>query len=272
MVQWADMSSPSSPLRILLTNDDGVDANGLFILKQALERAGYQVIVCAPHRPRSASGHAITMHKPLRIHKTVLRDGSEAYSTSGTPADCVVLGLDEVVKGQVDLVISGINHGPNLGWDVSYSGTVSAALEGAVSGFPSIAVSVASYDEVMHYEPVAEFVAKTLTPQVASNGLPVATLLNVNAPNVPAEELKGVVVTTQGNRQYLDRIEKRLDPAGKPYYWLGGKLHDREALPGMDTRAVGDGYISVTPIHLDLTAYDLLNPLREWDIEGPLGR
>lgn len=273
MVKCAVMSdstpSPTNgPLRILVSNDDGVQAPGLLTLKIALEAAGHLVTVCAPNRPRSASGHAITLHKPLRIDTVTLADGSKAYATSGTPADCVVLGLDEVVKGQVDLVISGINHGPNLGWDVTYSGTVSAAMEGVISGFPAIAVSVASYEETMHYEPVAEFVAKHLAPRVAAHGLPPVTLLNVNAPNVPAEEVKGVRLTTQGHRQYVDRIEKRVDPIGRPYFWLGGKIHDKETGPGTDTRATGEGYISVTPIHLDLTAHSFLRDLKGWNIAG----
>lgn len=262
------LSSTNRPLRILVSNDDGVHAPGLLTLKIALEAEGYQVTVCAPNRPRSASGHAITLHKPLRIDTVTLADGSKAYAASGTPADCVVLGLDEVVKGEVDLVISGINHGPNLGWDVTYSGTVSAAMEGVISGFPAIAVSVASYEETMYYEPVAEFVAKHLAPQVAAHGLPPVTLLNVNAPNVPAEEVKGVQLTIQGNRQYVDRIEKRVDPVGRPYFWLGGKIHDKETGPGSDTRATGEGYISVTPIHLDLTAHGFLRDLKGWNING----
>ncbi len=273
MVKCAVMSdsipSPTNrPLRILVSNDDGVQAPGLLALKIALEEQGYQVTVCAPNRPRSASGHAITLHKPLRIDTVTLADGSKAFAASGTPADCVVLGLDEVVKNEVDLVISGVNHGPNLGWDVTYSGTVSAAMEAVISGFPAIAVSVASYEETMHYEPVAAFVAKHLVPQVVAHGLPPVTLLNVNSPNVPAGEIKGVQWTTQGNRQYVDRIEKRVDPLGRPYFWLGGKIHDRETGPGTDTRATGDGYISVTPIHLDLTAHALLRDLKSWNVPG----
>ncbi|GAB4463121.1 MAG: 5'/3'-nucleotidase SurE [Armatimonadaceae bacterium] len=262
----AELSEPASPLRILVSNDDGVQAPGLLILKQALERAGHRVVVCAPDRPRSASGHAITLHKPLRISQVRLADDTLAYATSGTPADCVTLGLEEVVQNQVDMVVSGINHGPNLGWDVTYSGTVSAAMEAVINGFPAIAVSVASYEETMHYEPVADFVAQTLAPRVRQHGLPAVTLLNVNAPNVPAEELKGVQVTVQGDRQYVDRIEKRLDPVGRPYYWLGGKIHDKETAAGTDTRAVGEGYISVTPIHLDLTSHTFHRHLTEWGI------
>lgn len=239
----------------------------MFAVVSALKRAGHTVFVCAPDRPRSASGHAITLHKPLRLKCVALEDGTEAWGGSGTPADCVALGLLEVTKGEVDAVVSGINHGPNLGWDVTYSGTVSAAMEAVIYGYPSIAVSVASYAERLHYAPVARFVAEDLLPRVLEHGLPPATLLNVNAPDVPETDVQGVRVTTQGDRQYVDRLEKRLDPVGRPYYWLGGKLHDKESAPGSDTRAVGDGYISVTPIHLDLTAHAVLRDLRGWGVE-----
>jgi 5'-nucleotidase len=261
------MSESTSPLRILVSNDDGVDAPGLFVLKTALERAGHRVTVCAPDRPRSASGHSITLHKPLRMKQVALADGSLAYAASGTPADCVTLGLLEVVHNEIDLVVSGINHGPNLGWDVTYSGTVSAAMEAIINGFPAIAVSVGSYAANLHYEPVADFVAQILAPKVVKHGLPPATLLNVNAPDLPAEQVKGVKLTTQGDRQYVDRLDKRIDPVGRPYYWLGGKIHDKETLPGTDTRAVGEGYISVTPIHLDLTAHAFLRDMNGWEIE-----
>jgi 5''/3''-nucleotidase SurE len=256
-----------SPLRVLLSNDDGIFAPGILAMRQALEATGHRVFVCAPDRPRSASGHALTMHKPLRLRETAMADGGLGWGCSGTPADCVTLGLLEVAKEEVDVVVSGINHGPNLGWDVTYSGTVAAAKEAAIYGFPAIAVSVASYEETIHWEPVARYVAETLAPAVHAHKLPAATLLNVNAPSLPQEELKGARLTVQGDRQYVDRMEKRLDPAGRAYYWLGGRLHDQEAAPGTDVRAVGEGFISVTPIQLDMTAHALLRDLRGWEVE-----
>ena len=257
-----------NPLRILVTNDDGVHAPGIFALKQALEAAGHQVVVCAPDRPRSASGHAITLHKPLRMTEVTLPDGSTAFAGSGTPADCVTLGILAVLENNVDLVVSGINHGPNLGWDVTYSGTVSAAMEAVIIGVPAIAVSVASYEKNVHFESAALFAAQLATKFAdPRHQLPPATLLNVNAPDLPENEIRGVCVTTQGDRQYVDRLDKRLDPLGRPYYWLGGKIHDKETAEGTDTRAIGDGYISVTPIHLDLTAHSFLRDLRSWDLE-----
>lgn len=261
-------SSPSSSLRVLVTNDDGVHAPGIFALKQALEAAGHRVTVCAPDRPRSASGHAITLHKPLRMTEVALPDGSIAHAGSGTPADCVTLGLLAVLDNDVDLVVSGINHGPNLGWDVTYSGTVSAAMEAVIIGVPAIAVSVASYAKNIHWDGAANFAA-TLATRFADprHKLPPATLLNVNAPDLPEHEIKGVRLATQGDRQYVDRLEKRDDPLGRPYYWLGGKLHDKEAAPGTDVKVVGEGYIAVTPIQLDLTHHAFLRDLRAWNLE-----
>ncbi len=264
--------STASSLRILVTNDDGVHAAGIFALQQALSRAGHQVTVCAPDRPRSASGHSITLHKPLRLAEVALPDGTIAYAGSGTPADCVTLGVLDVLENKVDLVVSGINHGPNLGWDVTYSGTVSAAMEAIIIGIPAIAVSVANYAQNLHFDGAANFTA-TLAGRFADpqHKLPPATLLNVNAPDLPESEIKGVRLTTQGDRQYVDRLEKRHDPLGRAYYWLGGKLHDKEAAPGTDVKAVGEGYISVTPIHLDLTAHAFLRDLRSWNVEEERG-
>ena len=255
-------------MRILVTNDDGVYADGLFALTVALREVG-DVTVVAPERQQSASGHAITLHKPLRLSPVVLRDGSPAFASNGTPSDCTALGILEAMGGDVDLVVSGINHGPNLGWDVHYSGTVSAAIEAAMVGKPSLAVSVASWDTGIHWEPVAKFAAQ-VARRLRTRPLPPHTILNINAPNLPQSELRGVAVTTQGRRQYVDRLEKRLDPTGRPYYWLGGSLAEEAAgaEAGSDVRVVADGRISITPIHLDLTAYSLLPSLKEWDSDN----
>ncbi len=253
-------------MRILVTNDDGVFADGLFALYQALSEVG-AVTVVAPERQQSATGHAITLHKPLRLSSVSLRDGSPAFASNGTPSDCAALGILEAMGGDVDLVVSGINHGPNVGWDVHYSGTVSAAIEAAMVGKPSIAVSVASWDKDIHWEPVAQFAAE-VAKRLQTQPLPPHTILNINAPNLPQSELAGVAVTMQGRRQYVDRLEKRLDPVGRPYYWLGGSLAEEAAgaEAGSDVRAVADGKISLTPIHLDLTAYSLLPSLKEWEL------
>ena len=252
-------------MRILVTNDDGVHSDGLFALVSALREVG-DVTVVAPERQQSATGHAITLHKPLRLLEVTLRDGTRAFASNGTPSDCAALGILEVLAGDVDLVVSGINHGPNLGWDVHYSGTVSAAIEAAMIGHPSVAVSVASWDKDIFWEPAARFAAQ-VAKRLQTLPLPPHTVLNINAPNLPQSQIAGIAITTQGRRQYVDRLEKRLDPVGRPYYWLGGSLAEeaRDAEAGSDVRAVADGKISLTPLHLDLTSYSLLPTLKEWD-------
>ncbi len=252
-------------MRILVTNDDGVQAPGILALKTALEAIpGADVFVVAPERPRSAAGHAITLHKPLRLSQVSLADGSQAYAASGTPADCVVLGAQEVMQGRVDLVVSGINHGPNLGWDVHYSGTVAAAKEAAMIGYPAIAVSVASYAADVRYDAAAAFAAR-LAVWLFERPMPERTLLNVNVPSLAPEQIAGILVARQGPRQYVDRYERREDPSGKPYYWLGGTLSDTRAPEGSDVRAIADGKISITPLQLDMTAFDLMDTLKEWN-------
>lgn len=249
-------------MRILVTNDDGVAAPGLVALRAALAGIG-EVVVVAPERPRSASGHSVTLHKPLRLAETPLPDGAAAWASNGTPSDCVTLGVDVVMEGRVDLVVSGINDGANLGWDLTYSGTVSAAMEGAMLGIPSIAVSVAGRPGPTGYGPAASF-ARRLAERVLQRGLEPWTLLNVNVPSVAEDEIRGVEVTRQGRRQYVDRIDRRTDPWGRSYYWLCGSLKADEPDEGSDVYAVLHNRISVTPVHLDMTACHLLDRLREW--------
>ncbi len=251
-------------MRVLLTNDDGIHAPGIHALLEELQPIG-EIFVVAPEKPRSASGHAITLHKPLRLVETALPNGQVGWACSGTPTDCVTLGWDIVLGGKVDLVVSGINSGPNIGWDVTYSGTVSAAIEGAILGAPAIAVSVASETSPIDYSAAANFTSK-LAMEVRDNGIDKWTLLNVNVPPLPAEQIKGVTVTHQGRRQYVDRIDKRTDPWGKDYYWLCGSLKDEIQDPLSDGHQVADGYISVTPIHLDLTAYSMIDRITGWDL------
>jgi 5'-nucleotidase len=253
-------------MRILLTNDDGINAPGIHALKRALEPLG-EVIIVAPERPRSATGHAITLHKPLRIEEVDLPDGSRGWASNGTPSDCVTLGFDVVLEGRVDMVFSGINAGPNLGWDLTYSGTVSAAMEGAILGVPSIAISVAGMRRDLDFEPAACF-ALRLAHQVLENGLEPYSLLNVNVPAISAEEIRGVDITHQGRRQYVDRIDRRVDPFGRAYYWLCGSLREDTPDPGSDVHSVLENRISVTPVHLDLTASRLIDRLRSWNLWG----
>ncbi len=249
-------------MRILLTNDDGVHAPGLLALKRALEAVA-DVIVVAPDRPRSASGHSITLHKPLRITQVDLIGGGTGWASNGTPSDCVTLGFDVVMEGRADLVFSGINAGPNLGWDLTYSGTVSAAMEGAILGVPAVAISIAGDQPPFEYDTAAAFAVK-LTRAILEHGLEPWTLLNVNVPAIPKERIAGVAITHQGRTQYVDRIDRRTDPWGRPYYWLCGNLKEDDPDPGSDVHAVLNGYISVTPVHLDLTAHHLIDGLQRW--------
>lgn len=262
-------------MRILITNDDGVHADGLLALKRALEQVA-EVTVVAPDRPRSACGHSITLHKPLRLSETRLADGSRAWASNGTPSDCVTLAILDVMKdAPPHIVFSGINQGPNLGWDLTYSGTVSAAMEGAIGGVQSVAISVAwRFRRVVEEEeapiPPLDFshaasYARELALYLHRHPLPEHTLLNVNVPHAaPA----GARVTRQGVRRYPGKLDKRTDPMGKAYYWIGGDdpvdLHEE----GTDVAAIADGFISVTPVQLDLTDHGLIRQYRGQGFPG----
>lgn len=250
-------------MKILLTNDDGIYAPGLLALKRELEILG-DVYAVAPDRPRSATGHSITLHKPLRVSRIELADGSTGYATNGTPSDCIVLALAAVLDDDPDLVVSGINPGPNLGEDLSYSGTVSAAMEGAICGFPSFAISLAGED-VFDFHAAAKFAVR-LASKIHQNSLPKDMLLNVNVPALPEGEIAGVSITRQAKRRYRGRIETRIDPRGREYYWLGGELLDEEPPEGTDVDAIQHNQISVTPIQLDFTEYRFMDELRTWQI------
>src|SRR5512135_966510 len=245
-------------MNVLVTNDDGYSAPGLLILKQALEKVG-TVAVVAPDQNWSAGGHVKTLHKPLRLSKEHLADGSEAYASSGAPSDCVALVLLGAIDFVPDVIVSGINPFTNLSHDVTYSGTVTAAMEGALSGIPSIAVSVDAEDA---YPTAAAFAAR-LVPLVIQHGLPRDTLLNVN---VPVGPIKGVQITRMGQRVYNDKLDARIDPRGRPYYWIGGSVPTGIPDDGTDVGALHNGYISVTPIQMDMTAYQFMETLKGWEI------
>jgi 5'/3'-nucleotidase len=250
---------------ILITNDDGCQAPALPVLVRALARLG-KVTVFAPDHNWSAAGHTKTMHKPLRITENSLPDGTPMYVTSGTPSDCVGLALLGVVPGQPDLVISGINQGSNLGHDITYSGTVAAAMEGAVFGIAAIA---ASQDEAGNSRGDLQFAAEVvagLAQQVFAQGLPPNTFLNVNFPSLPPAEVRGIQITRLGRRVYRDVLIRRLDPKGRPYYWIGGDPPGGEPDDGTDIGALARGYVSVTPLNLDMTDSGLLARLAGWDL------
>jgi len=251
-------------MAILITNDDGIHSEGLLALKAALQQIA-RVVVVAPDRPRSASAHSITLHKPLRVEKVRLLDGDLGYSSNGTPSDCVSLGVHGIAGEPVELVVAGINRGPNLGWDLTYSGTVSAAMEGAILGIQSFAISIASYDAEVALDYTAKFAA-FLAGLLLGRRLPDSVFLNVNVPGIPPDQIVGVEVTRQGKRHYAGRLEKRTDPTGRAYYWLGGDAPQDVLEEDTDVKAVMDNRVSITPIQLDLTGYSALGELRRGEI------
>jgi 5'-nucleotidase len=249
----------SRPL-ILVTNDDGIDAPGLLALADSVASLG-QVWVVAPEKQQSAMSHALTLHKPLRLYG----EGERRYAVSGTPTDCVFVGVLHLMPERPAVVLSGVNRGANLGDDVSYSGTVSAALEAAIMGIPGIALSHVDYRSP-DYRDGVDF-ARQLAEQVLRDGLPKGKYLNVNFPSAPRGGIKGVRVTRLGQRYYADTIVECTDPRGRPYFWIGGKDPQFNDIPGSDCNAVHEGYISVTPLHSDPTDHDGLDTLRGWGLE-----
>jgi 5'-nucleotidase len=254
-------------MHALLTNDDGVDAPGLLALAQSL-RTSMQVSVLAPDHNWSASGHVKTMHRPLRVWATTLADGSPALTSDGAPSDCVALAVLGLLETPPDLVVSGINPHANLGHDVTYSGTVTAAMEAAISGLPGFAVSLDSPED--HHGPLdfspAAHVAARLVQQAMAAGMPRGLLLNLNVPYLPLEELVGVALTRQGLRVYRDALVRREDPRHRPYYWIGGDAPTGIIEEGTDFWALHQGLVSVTPLQLDLTDRVQLDALRNWNL------
>jgi len=241
---------------ILVTNDDGVTAPGLLALVQEMRRVG-RVRVLAPDRNWSASGHVKTMHRPLRVREVLLADSTAAFTSDGAPSDCVAVALLGYLDEKVDLVVSGINPNANIGHDVTYSGTVTAAMEAVIGGVPGIAVSLHSPENHLgdlDYGPAAR-VARNIVERLFTNGMDSKTLLNVNVPYLTDHEIKGVMVTRQGLRLYRDRLDKRTDPRGRPYYWIGGDAPTAVPDEGTDFGALAQGYVSITPLDLDLTDY-----------------
>jgi len=252
-------------MHILLTNDDGIDALGINTLRKAFSSLGKLTIV-APDRERSATGHGITIHKPLRVYKMDY-DNCTAYSVTGTPADCVKIALDELIDEPPDIIVSGINSGANLGTDVLYSGTVSAAIEGVINGIPSIAISLV-LDKNRNYDLAAQ-VACNVVNKVINKGLPKETILNVNVPDIKSIENLDFETTRLGIRKYTDSIEKRVDPRGNEYYWIAGQITDiecnRNKQISTDISAIAQNKVSVTPVHLDLTSYKIIDDLLTWN-------
>lgn len=253
----------SKPL-ILLTNDDGINALGLYALSKAVEPLG-EVVIVAPDSERSATGHAITLSEPLRADE-VYKDGTfYGYAVNGTPADSVKIAVKAILKGRPDLVISGINLGPNTGINVIYSGTVSAATEAAIMGLKAIAVSLGTFVRPDYAFP-SRFV-RSLAREVLLRTLPPKVILNVNIPAVPEKAIKGVRFTSQGVGKFEEVLEKRTDLRGRIYYWLGGELRSFGGSQRSDGVALSQNYISITPLHYDMTDYSFLKELEGWDIK-----
>jgi 5'-nucleotidase len=244
-------------LKILLSNDDGIYARGLHSLIKELSTIA-TLYVAAPDRERSGTGHSITVFEPIKVIKTSLPGVKEGWTVGGTPVDCVKLALKRLVPEKIDLVVSGINHGPNLGTDVLYSGTVSAAAEGVILGVPAIAVSLDSYDKEMSFDFAAR-VTKKIVKLAMKHEIEQQTLLNVNIPGIDSQDIKGVRITKLGARNYDNLFDERQDPRGNTYYWLGGGVIEEDQDKDSDVWAVQQSYISITPIHLDLTDYHLID-------------
>ncbi|MBW4657461.1 MAG: 5'/3'-nucleotidase SurE [Drouetiella hepatica Uher 2000/2452] len=274
-------------MNLLVSNDDGIFALGVQTLANTLAIAGHQVTVVCPDRERSATGHGLTLHDPIRaeVVESAFHASIKAWACSGTPSDCVKLALGTLLDNPPDMVLSGINHGANLGTDVLYSGTVSAAMEGVLEGIPSIAFSLASYSS-QGFQPAADF-ANKLATHLHRHPLPQISLLSVNIPAVPQQDIAGVAMTRQGIRRYFDVFEKRLDPRGKTYYWLSGEVIEdtdeaEPASPEMaslkaagielewfrkaptDVQAIRQNYITITPLQYNLTCASGLVSLQGW--------
>ncbi len=247
-------------MNILITNDDGIFAPALHALKTELASLG-RVVIVAPDRDQSATSHSLTLHRPFRIH----RHDVDLYSVDGTPTDCVVCAYYGLLDAAPDLVISGINHGPNMGEDVFYSGTVAAAIEGSIQGAPAIAASLVTRELTDFLGPAA-FVAR-LARRVLDHGLPRRQLLNVNLPHLAWDAIEGVAITRLGSRSYRDTLVRKVDPRGREYYWIGGEDPVWDPQEGTDFHAVHHGWISITPLRLDLTDEPALVALRGWKLE-----
>jgi 5'-nucleotidase len=258
------MKKQQSRPNILVVNDDGITAPGIKNLIEAVQEFG-NVVVVAPDGPQSGMGHAITIGKPLRFDKVDLYPGVEMYKCSGTPVDCVKLAVNNIFKGKKpDLCVSGINHGLNNSINVIYSGTMSAAVEGAIEGIPSIGFSLDDYTQEADFSHCHQFI-KSISQQVLEHGLPAATLLNVNFPK--GADLKGIKICRQANAKWAEEFDERKDPYGRPYYWLTGVFQNNDKGEDTDVWALEHGYVSVVPVQFDLTAHHAIPLLNTWTFD-----
>lgn len=253
-------------MKILMSNDDGMYAVGISVLARALSNACHEVYIVAPDQERSAAGHSLTLHTPLRVTEIEPRYGAKrCWKTNGTPGDCVKIAINAILEENElpDMVISGINHGPNLGSDIMYSGTVSCAMEGAVMGYPSLAVSYCGNDFIPHnFEYTADLIVKFL-PKLAEINFPKRTIMNINVPGCKPEDINGVVITTLGSRTYTNEYEKRIDPRGKEYYWMAGELVKDGKNDRTDINAIRWNKVSITPVTFEMTHRSIIPALEK---------
>lgn len=248
---------------ILVTNDDGIMAPGIRNLVAFMQEIG-DVVVVAPDKGQSAMGHAVTITLPLRLEKIETEGDHQEYACSGTPVDCVKLAVNKVLQRKPDILVSGINHGSNSSINVIYSGTMSAAIEGAMEGIPSIGFSLTDYSLDANFAPSRKFI-QLIVRNVLKHGLPAGNCLNVNIPALPEDQIKGIRVCRQANANWREEFDHRKDPRGKDYYWLTGKFHLHEDADDTDEWALANKYISLVPIQFDFTAHHLINTLNTWD-------
>lgn len=258
--------SPKKGPVILVTNDDGITSPGISALVEAMRELG-EVVVVAPDSPQSGMGHAITLNSPLRLDKVEYHGETIGYQCSGTPVDCVKLAVNKILHRKPDLCVSGINHGSNSSINVIYSGTMSAAMEGAIEGIPSIGFSLLNYklDADMT---TSKHIAKIIAKNILKNGLPVNTLLNVNIPDLSLSELKGIKICRQALAKWQEEFDERFDPHGREYYWLTGKFINPDKGQDTDEWALKNGYVSVVPVEFDFTAHHAVTYLNnmKWDV------
>lgn len=251
-------------MNILLTNDDGIHFEGLWALYQRFSE-NHNVTVIAPDRERSAVGHGITLNEPIRAAQVVVNGGYSGYAVSGTPADCVKLGLLELLDSKPDMVIAGINPGANVGININYSGTVAAAKEAALYGVAAMAVSMQGH-QTNHYDDAARFILK-LTEKVFTKTLPPGTFLNVNLPNKTIKNIAGIRMSQQGLPLPFEYFDRRQDPRNRTYYWQGSDTQQFENNPDIDGTALADDFITITPIKCDMTDYHVLEALKKWEFD-----
>jgi 5'-nucleotidase len=250
---------------IFVTNDDGIFSKGIKSLVEVVSEFG-EVVVIAPDKPQSAMGHAITIHHPLRLNKDSSFGSIHSYTCSGTPVDCVKLGIFEILNRKPDLLVSGINHGENTSTNILYSGTMSAAVEGAMEGIPSIGFSLASFDSGASFEG-AKMVVRRIVGDALKFKIPKHICLNVNIPAIPFAAIKGIRLVRQASAYWEDRFDKRKDPFGNTYYWLTGDFGNHDPGEDTDLQALKEGYVSMVPVQYDLTAYKQMSAFEKWECE-----